>query len=94
MTRQLGLIVFGLAALTADNFAHAGLKDNIIFSSCAAAMRKEYQRADKQLLLSQLNDTCNCVVKQINERKNIEQAKTTCIKTGQPISSNRDRHNL
>ena len=94
MARQLGIIVFGLVALTAANSAQAGLKDNIIFSSCAAAMRKEYQQADKQLLLSQLNDTCNCVVKQINERKNIEKAKTTCIKTGQPISSNRDRHNL
>ncbi|QNI54014.1 putative conserved secreted protein [Synechococcus sp. BIOS-E4-1] len=94
MARVLGTITVALVAFSATEPAQADFKDNIIFSSCAAAMRKEYQQAEKQLLLSQLNETCSCVVKQINNRKNIEQAKASCINTDQPISSNRNRQAL
>lgn len=94
MARLLGVIAVAVASLTASNPAQANIKDNIIFSSCAAAMRKEYQKADKQLLLSQLKETCNCVVDQMNNRRNVEQAKASCINTNQPISSNRNRQTL
>lgn len=94
MARILGLKFVAIAAVATTVPAEAGLKDNIIFSSCASAMRKEYQQADKQLLLSQLNATCSCVVKQINSQKTIEQAKTSCINADQPISSNRKRQSL
>jgi len=43
-------------------------------------MRKEYEKADKQLLLSHLNATCNCVVKEMKHNKGVEQAKTFCTK--------------
>ncbi|KZR85242.1 hypothetical protein MITS9509_02328 [Synechococcus sp. MIT S9509] len=91
MARVLSTITVALVAFSATEPAQADFKDNIIFSSCAAAMRKEYQQAEKQLLLSQLNETCSCVVKQINNRKNIEQAKASCINADQPISSNRNQ---
>ena len=94
MLRFLGVTMFAAALVAAPYAAQANLKDNIIFSSCAAAMRKEYKQADKQLLLSQLNQTCNCVVEQINNQKNIEQAKNSCIDTNIPISSNQDRRTL
>ena len=94
MARVLSVISVAWFAVAATAPAQADFKDNIIFSSCAAAMRKEYQQADKQLLLSQLNETCNCVVEQINNRKNIEQAKASCINADQPISSTRNRQTL
>ena len=94
MARVLSVISVAWFTVAASVPAQADFKDNIIFSSCAAAMRKEYQQADKQLLLSQLNETCNCVVEQINNRKNIEQAKASCINADQPISSNRNRQTL
>ena len=94
MTPRWEVITVAVITLAAPSSVQANFKNNIIFSSCAAAMRKEYQQADKQLLLSQLNKTCDCVVEQINNRKNIEQAKASCINTDQPISSNRNRQTL
>ena len=94
MYPRWGVIMAAVVALAAPGPAQANFKNNIIFSSCAAAMRKEYQQANKQLLLSQLNKTCDCVVQQINNRKNIEQAKVSCINLKQPISSNKNRQSL
>ncbi|WP_136975603.1 hypothetical protein [Synechococcus sp. GEYO] len=94
MKARWGVIVFVVIALTAPRPAQANLKNNIIFSGCAAAMRKQYQQASKQLLLSQLNKTCDCVVEQINNRKNIEQAKASCINLEQPISNNKNRQSI
>ena len=94
MKSQWRMTIFAVIALTALRPAQANFKNNIIFSGCAAAMRKEYQQANKQLLLSQLNKTCDCVVDQINNRKNIEQAKASCINLEQPISSNKNRQSL
>ncbi|NOL46687.1 MAG: hypothetical protein HF560_03790 [Synechococcus sp. MIT S9220] len=75
MKPRWGVIVFAVIALTAPRPAQANFKNNIIFSGCAAAMRKEYQQANKQLLLSQLNKTCDYVVKQINNRKILNKPK-------------------
>ena len=94
MKPRWGLITFAVIALAAPGPAQVNFKNNIIFSRCAAAMRKEYQQANKQLLLGQLNKTCDCVVEQINSRKNIEQAKASCINLKQPISSNKNRQFL
>ena len=54
--------------------------DNIIFGKCAVAMNKEYTKAGKQLLLSKKNETCNCVVKEMDNHKSIDEAKNFCIK--------------
>jgi len=94
MKPRWGVVVFAVIALTAPRPTQANFKNNIIFSGCAAAMRKEYEQANKQLLLSQLNKTCDCVVKQINNRKNIDQAKTSCINLEQPISGSKNRESL
>tara|TARA_B100000482_G_C12573651_1_gene285034 strand:+ start:865 stop:1011 length:147 start_codon:yes stop_codon:yes gene_type:complete len=42
------VITVAVITLTAPGPVQANFKNNIIFSSCAAAMRKEYQQADKQ----------------------------------------------
>ncbi len=78
MLQLPGLIA--LAAITAITAvpAHAGVVDNIIFTKCSSAMRKEYKKAGKQLLLSHLNTTCNCVVKEMKNKKSVEQVKTFC----------------
>ena len=88
MVRLLGVVMLTITTVAFPYDTQADIEDNIIFSSCAAAMRKEYEQADKQLNLSQLNQTCDCVVEQINNRKNIKQAKNFCIDSNIPISSN------
>ncbi|MDG1059555.1 MAG: hypothetical protein P8O84_02490 [Synechococcus sp. cluster3_bin.96] len=74
------MIAFAAIASITVFPARAGMVDNIIFSKCSSAMRKEYEKADKQLLLSHLNATCNCVVKEMKNNKGVEQAKTFCTK--------------
>ena len=73
-------VVIAFAAMAAITVvpAHAGMVDKIIFGKCSSAMRKEYEKAGKQLLLTHLNATCNCVVKEMKNKKSVEQAKTFC----------------
>ena len=75
-----GVIAFGAIASITVFPARAGMVDNIIFSKCSSAMRKEYEKAGKQLLLSHLNATCNCVVKEMKNNRGVEQAKSFCTK--------------
>ena len=78
MTRLPGVIAFAAIAAITVVPAHAGMVDKINFGKCSSAMRKEYEKAGKQLLLSHLNATCNCVVKEMKNKKSVEQAKNTC----------------
>ena len=78
MPRLPGVIAFAALAVISVAPIHAGVVDNIIFSKCSSAMRKEYEKAGEQLLLSHLNATCNCVVKEIKNNKSIDQAKILC----------------
>ena len=80
MSRLPGVIAFAAMVAITVVPAHAGMVDKIIFGKCSSAMRKEYEKADKQLLLSHLNATCNCVVKEMKNNKGVEQAKTFCTK--------------
>ncbi|EHA62979.1 hypothetical protein [Synechococcus sp. WH 8016] len=76
-------VVIAVAAVASVSFspAHASKwVDEIIFGKCAEAMNKEYMKAGKQLLLSKKNETCNCVVKEMDNHKSIEEAKNFCIK--------------
>ena len=78
MPRLPVVIAFAaMAAITVEP-AHAGMVDKIIFGKCSSAMRKEYEKAGKQLLLSHLNATCNCVVKEMKNKQSVDQAKTIC----------------
>ena len=78
MPRLPGVIAFAaMAAITVEP-AHAGMVDKIIFGKCSSAMRKEYEKAGKQLLLCHLNATCNCVVKEMKNKQSVDQAKTFC----------------
>ena len=75
--------VFAFAAVASISIAPANASkwvDNIIFGKCAEAMNKEYTKAGKQLLLSKKNETCNCVVKEMDNHKSIEEAKNFCVK--------------
>ena len=78
MSRLPGVIAFAAIAAITVVPAHAGMVDKIIFGKCTSAMRKEYEIAGKQLLLSHLNATCNCVVKEMKNKQSVEQAKTFC----------------
>ncbi len=78
MPRLPGVIAFAAIASITVAPAHAGMVGKIIFGKCSSAMRKEYEKAGKQLLLSHLNATCNCVVKEMKNKQSIEQAKTFC----------------
>ena len=77
MSRWSGVIACAAVAAITAVPAHAGLVNNIIFGKCSSAMRKEYEKAGKQLLLSHLNATCNYVVKEMKNKKSVEQAKNT-----------------
>ena len=78
MSRLPGVIAFAAIAAITVVPAHAGMVDKFIFGKCSSAMRKEYEKAGKQLLLSHLNATCNCVVKEMKNKQSVEQAKTFC----------------
>ena len=80
MSRLPGVIAFAAMVAITVVPAHAGMVDKIIFGKCSSAMRKEYEKAGQQLLLSHLNATCNCVVKEMKNNKGVEQAKTFCTK--------------
>ena len=75
--------VIAFAAVASISVAPANASkwvDNIIFGKCAEAMNKEYMKAGKQLLLSKKNETCNCVVKEMDNHKSIEESKNFCVK--------------
>ena len=78
MPRLPGVIAFAAMAAITVVPAHAGMVDKIIFGKCSSAMRKEYEKAGEQLLLTHLNATCNCVVKEMKNKKSVEEAKTFC----------------
>ncbi len=81
MARFTFLIAFAAVASISVAPAQASKRvDNIIFGKCAEAMNKEYMKAGKQLLLSKKNETCNCVVKEMDNHKSIQEAKDFCIK--------------
>ena len=81
MSRLTFVIAFTAVASISVVPAHASKwVDNIIFGKCADAMNKEYLKAGKQLLLSKKNETCNCVVKEMDNHKSIDEAKNFCIK--------------
>ncbi|MAI25951.1 MAG: hypothetical protein CMN75_07945 [Spirochaeta sp.] len=81
MPRLTFVVAFAAVASISAVPAHASKwVDNIIFGKCAEAMNKEYMKAGKQLLLSKKNETCNCVVKEMDNHKSIEEAKNFCIK--------------
>ncbi|MAD08806.1 MAG: hypothetical protein CMP86_15505 [Gammaproteobacteria bacterium] len=81
MSRLSLVIAFAAVASISAMPAHASKwVDDIIFGKCAEAMNKEYLKAGKQLLLSKKNETCNCVVKEMNNHKSIDEAKNFCIK--------------
>ena len=77
------IVVLTLACVAMESATPAQASkwvDDIIFKKCASAMRQEFQKAGQQLLLSRMNETCNCVVKEMNNHQSIEQAKTFCTK--------------
>jgi hypothetical protein len=52
--------------------------DQIVFSSCAKAMKADFQKANKTPPEGMVQDTCTCVVDRIHRRHSIEQAKQFC----------------
>ena len=54
--------------------------DQAVYSRCSAAMAADFQQAGKTPAPGLVEQTCNCVVKQINTTHNIDLAKTICSK--------------
>ena len=78
MSRLPGVIAFAAIAAITVVPAHAGMVDKIIFGKCSSAMRKEYEKAGKQLLLSHMKAICNGGRKEMKNKQRVEQAKTFC----------------
>ncbi len=54
--------------------------DQAVYSHCSAAMASDFQKAGKTPAPGLIDNTCNCVVQQINTTHNIDLAKTICSK--------------
>lgn len=56
----------------------ANMKDQMIFGYCSRAMTADLGKAGKTAPAGMVDQTCGCVVQQINARASIDQAKTIC----------------
>ena len=75
-------VALGLAlALTqaeARAQTYSNMKDRLIFHYCSKAMKGDFSKAGKTPPQGMVQDTCDCVVRQINSRATIDQAKAIC----------------
>jgi len=56
----------------------ANMKDQLIFGYCSRAMAADLDKAGKTPPAGMVDNTCGCVVQQINARASIDQAKAIC----------------
>lgn len=56
----------------------ANMKDQIILGACSQAMASELSLAGKTAPAGMVNETCACVVTQLNKKSSLDQAKQTC----------------
>ncbi len=56
----------------------ANMKDQMIFGFCSRAVVAELDKAGRTAPAGMVDQTCGCVVQQINARASIDQAKTIC----------------
>ena len=54
------------------------MKDQIIMSACSQAMASELSLAGKTAPAGMVNETCGCVVTQLNRKSSLDQAKVIC----------------
>lgn len=76
----MGLIPAALLSVVMPAAMAQSLMDQAIYSRCSAAMAADFQQAGKTPAPGLVEQTCNCVVKQINTTHNIDLAKTICSK--------------
>lgn len=74
----LTLLTASLATGPAAAQVGANMKDQLIFRVCRKAMAADFQKAGKSPPAGMVEDTCGCVVQEINRRASIQQAKATC----------------
>ncbi len=74
----LGLSTPCLIGLQSRAEAAANMKDQLIFHYCSKAMNADFSKAGKTPPQGMVQDTCDCVVQQINSRATIDQAKVIC----------------
>jgi len=74
------LIALNLALVPRSGAAQVGsnMKDQMIFHFCSKAMTADLEKAGRLPTSGMVEDTCGCVVKQINGRATIDQAKAIC----------------
>lgn len=56
----------------------ANMKDQIILGACSQAMASELSLAGKTAPAGMVNETCGCVVSQLNKKSSLDQAKVIC----------------
>lgn len=74
-----------LAGLGSEGRAQS-MMDQMIFSKCSSAMTADFQKAGKTPAEGLVQKTCSCVVKTVDQTRNIELAKQTC--TQQAMQAN------
>lgn len=74
------LIPAALLSLGIPSARAQSLMDQAIYSRCSAAMAADFQKAGQTPAPGLIQQTCNCVVNQINTTHNIDLAKTICSK--------------
>jgi hypothetical protein len=78
---SLGCLVAASAFCALMPAARAqSMLDQAVYSRCSAAMASDFQKAGKTPAPGLIENTCNCVVQQINTTHNIDLAKTICSK--------------
>jgi len=56
----------------------ANMKDQIIMGACSQAMASELSLAGKTAPAGMVNETCGCVVTQLNKKSSLDRAKVIC----------------
>jgi hypothetical protein len=75
-----GLMAAALLSVAMPAARAQSLMDQAIYSRCSTAMAADFQQAGKTPAPGLIEQTCTCVVKQINSTHNIDLAKTICSK--------------
>ena len=74
----LGLGAAGVIGLQSRAQAGDNMRDQLIVYFCSRAIRADFRKAGKTAPEQLVQDSCNCVVQQINRRATIDQAKAIC----------------
>jgi hypothetical protein len=84
MRARLFFAAIALTAVAAPSGAHAqSMMDQMVTKKCSAAMQADFDKAGKTPPAGLIQQTCSCVVQQLDATHNIEVAKNICRQQAQ-----------